>query len=325
MIITILTDHSSHTKMNSFYGMCNALQNHNKVSGVQVASKGNSLNNDFFNNVEGSILYGSRLSENIAFPADSIFEKTEELDLETSEVLFLRVPPPFKSSLIDRINLLDYPLVINDPDGIEITADKSFLLNFEDYTPPMSICKSFNDIYNFYMEQECVLKPLSSYGGKGIVRIHKGHAYTANGNMTLDEFQEEYYENPTQYLAMKFLKNVTNGDKRIVVADGEILCASLRFPAKGKWLCNVAQGGRDEISEPTEREREIVDYITPILMEEGIFYYGLDTIEDDDGERIISEINTMSPGGLTPAEIKSGKEINKRFSELLVYYCENLI
>ena len=325
MIITILTDHSSHTITNSFYGIVNNLRNHKDVSCIQIASKGDHRNEDFFNGTKDPALYGVIVQEEIQYPDEDIWSRSELIDLESCEVILLRLPPPFTTPLMRMLEPVNHKLIINDPAGIEKTGNKGFLMNFDDYVAPMEICKTFDDIYDFYSKFECVLKPLNSYGGKGILRLRKNMVQGSNGTMSLDDFQQDYYENPVEYLAMKFLKNVSNGDKRIIVANGEILTSSLRYPGKGKWLCNVAQGGRDEISKVTAREVEIVKYISPKLKQEGIFYYGLDTIEDDDGQRLISEINTISPGGFTPAEMKSGLPITKRFCDLLINHCEKRI
>ena len=122
------------------------------------------------------------------------------------------------------------------------------------------------------------------------------------------------------YLSMKYLKNVSEGDKRILVVGGEILASSLRLPAKDSWLCNVAQGGKSVSSEVTEREREIIQTINPTLKKKGVLIYGADTLVDDDGKRVLSEVNTLSVGGFPQAEAQTGKPvINTLISKIFEY------
>ena len=97
---------------------------------------------------------------------------------------------------------------------------------------------------------------------------------------------------------MKYLKNVKQGDKRIVVVNGEILGASLRLPAENSWLCNVAMGGSSNVAQVEKEEEEIIQLINPTLSDKGIVMYGVDTLVSDDGKRVLSEINTTSIGGL---------------------------
>ncbi|MEZ4684962.1 MAG: hypothetical protein R3B47_02520 [Bacteroidia bacterium] len=160
---------------------------------------------------------------------------------------------------------------------------------------------------------------MHSYGGRGIIRIDGAEITREGQEFNWDSFRDWYQsaEEPP-LLAMQYLKNIDRGDKRLVVAGGEILATSLRKPAKGGWLANVAQGGSSRMARPDAREREIIEYLTPILKAEGIFYYGLDTLVNDHGKRIISEINTLSIGGIVPAEKHSGRPLTDRFAELFV-------
>jgi glutathione synthase len=99
-------------------------------------------------------------------------------------------------------------------------------------------------------------------------------------------------------IAMKYLKNVKNGDKRIVVVNGKILGGILRKPQPDSWLCNTDKGGLPVISNITPEEEKICVIVNKDLAEKGQVIYGIDTLEDDDGTRILSEINTVNAGGL---------------------------
>ena len=124
--------------------------------------------------------------------------------------------------------------------------------------------------------------------------------------MSFTEFSKSLWKNDIEYLGVKYLKNVSEGDKRIVVVNGKIIGASLRLPANGSWLCNVAQGGRSVSAEVTEAERKIVERVNVFLSRMGIAMYGVDTLVDDDGRRVLSELNTTSIGGVPQIARQTG-------------------
>ena len=129
----------------------------------------------------------------------------------------------------------------------------------------------------------------------------------------------------TPYLAVKFLKNVKNGDKRILVVNGKILAASNRLPAPNSWMCNVAQGGSSVKSGINPEEKMMIETINPFLAKEGIFMYGVDTLENDEGKRILSEINTLSIGGFPQAESQSGiPVVHIAINEMIKYIVQKL-
>lgn len=125
------------------------------------------------------------------------------------------------------------------------------------------------------------------------------------------------------FLAMEFLKNVTQGDKRILVVNGQILASSLRLPTENSWLCNVAQGGRSVPAEATPEEIKIIETISPKLLEAGILIFGADTLVDNNGKRILSEINTLSIGGFPQAEKQTGKPILQQTIDGIMNYVES--
>ena len=117
---------------------------------------------------------------------------------------------------------------------------------------------------------------------------------------------------------MRYLKNVTKGDKRIVVVAGECLGAVLRVPREGSWIANLAQGATSSMSEPDENELAIIKAIDPVLQNAGISVYGIDTLEGDDGRRVLSEINTTNVGGFVQIEQTTGRPILDQMAKLIV-------
>ena len=193
------------------------------------------------------------------------------------------------------------------------TGNKQFLLQLESVCPPIKLCKSVQDLKSFSNAFPVVLKPLKAHGGKGVVKIEDNIVYDGNQSQSLEDYLKRIQHELVKdgFLAMKFMKNVHEGDKRLIVANGKIVACSLRVPAKGKWLCNVAQGGKSEKTTVTKREKEIIDYIAPILLKKGVVMFGADTLVNDDGERVLSEINTMSVGGIFPAEQENNSNISQ--------------
>ena len=162
----------------------------------------------------------------------------------------------------------------------------------------MKLCHSKEDVLQFSNQFAIVLKPLREFGGKGLLKI-SGHSINdGQRDFDLHEYLEMLAPEIEQhgYLAMKYLKNVTQGDKRLVVVAGEILASTLRLPPEDSWLCNVAQGGIAVAAEADEQEIKIVKKIQPNLKKNGILMYGVDTLADDDGKRVLSEINALSIG-----------------------------
>jgi len=165
-----------------------------------------------------------------------------------------------------------------------------------------------------------VLKPFREYGGNGIVRIDGDKVMEGSQETILEDFLIKYRKNPIPYLGVKFLKNVSKGDKRIVVVDGQIMGASLRLPAKDSWICNVAMGGSSNHTEVDEAEIQIVKRLHPTLSRLGVVMYGVDTLMGDNGKRVLSEINTTSIGGLPQIAKLRGEPLVEKAAGLIWNY-----
>ena len=327
MNILVLTDHSKHSQHNSFYGIANALFASSRFNQIYVATRGVEENSSFFEGNQKSVLYGKALNAPISFEEfDGFINNPDPIDLSIVDFILLRLPRPISDKFFPFLgSVFPENRIINRPSGIIKTSNKSFLQELRHWCPPLKLCISWQDIWTFSRQFPIVLKPLEEYGGKGIVKVDD-EVVIINGDeyISIDEFKSQYEQNPTDYLAMKFLKNVKLGDKRIVVADGHVLTASLRLPAEDQWLCNVSQGGKASVTQPDKKELEIIEGLTPIMKENGIFLYGLDTLVNDDGDRVISEVNTLSVGGLSPAQIETGTDITGQFVKYLLDYCKTI-
>lgn len=309
----VLTDHSGHSQENSIYALLNTLAQHPQCASVTIASRGNAENARFFNG-QHSHVYGRKLVGTFEFDPSGkryLYDQTR-VEVADFDVIFLRLPRPIPDRFFERLQeWAQGKVMINHPKGILATSTKAFLLNLPDCCPPMQLVRSAEEVLAVAKSGPIVLKPLRDYGGKGIVRVSGDQIHDGNAWMDAQVYlrQIEQQLRREGMLAMAFLKNVDQGDKRILVVGGEIMAASLRMPAPDSWLCNVAQGGTSISSEPTDRERALIETIKPLLDEEGVFIYGVDTLVGDDGQRLISEINTLSIGGFPQAEAQTGRPV----------------
>ncbi len=321
MRILILTDHSRHSSENSLYSLAAELVQHKEAEQVDVASRKTKANHDFFNSVSNSELWVTTITDDFKFstiihPLDGPHVVA---DPQSYDFVWLRMPPPLNEIFLQYLAAVFIgKIVINNPTSIFETGSKAFLLNFQEVCPSLQLCHTVDDIQRFSEQFPIVLKPLNEYGGKGIWKIENNAVSNGTDKMTLDAFLTHYQEQPTPYLAVKFLKNVKLGDKRIIVIDGHIMGASLRLPTEDSWFCNVAMGGSSHFSEVSPEEVHIVETIHPILDSKGIVMYGVDTLVSDDGKRVLSEINTTSIGGLPQIAQLKGLPLVERGVDLIV-------
>lgn len=320
--LLVLTDHRNHSSENSLYSLAKAIRQDERCASVAVASKGNAQNDSFFQGVKGDRIFVNQVEDDFDFHPDGLaFENAQELATSSFDVVWLRMPPPLSKSFCDFLTVtFSTQVVFNNPRGIYNTGSKEFLINFPEVCPPMKICKTLEDITQFKNQHSIVLKPFREYGGKGIVRIDGERVWEGKDETTFDQFSEKIKKEDINYLGVKFLENVGQGDKRIIVVSGMIMGASLRTPAKDSWICNVAMGGTAEKTTIDPEEEEIVAKVNPTLSEMGIVMYGLDTLMGDDGKRVLSEINTTSIGGLPQIAIAEGKPLLEKATQLIWDY-----
>jgi glutathione synthase len=316
----VLTDHLTHTKENSIYPLVRALLKHQSCRQIDLASRGNSQNNAFFHQEMTDLLWVSPAKANFRFTDDSRFFKPElkEVSIRDYDFVLLRLPHPVAPSFWTFLQKV-YPdsQYLNRPSGIEKTSSKAFLMEVKELCPPMQVCHTLEEVKAFKKQFPIVLKPLRGFGGKGIVRIEGTTAWLGAEQVPLEHFFNTLQKEDFPLLAMQYLKNVSQGDKRVVVVGGEILGASLRIPAKDSWLCNVSQGGHSTATAVTKEEKEMARRLTEILSPLGIQFYGFDTLVDDQGKRVLSEINTMSVGGLPQIEAQSGQPVLSTSADLI--------
>ncbi|PCJ73167.1 MAG: glutathione synthase [Rhodobacteraceae bacterium] len=216
----------------------------------------------------------------------------QEIDLGDWDVVWLRQDPPFDMGYITSTHLLDmiHPetLVVNDPFWVRNYPEKLLVLEFPDLTPPTTIARDIETLKAFKdKHHDIILKPLYGNGGAGVFRLTP-----EDRNLTsLHELFTGINNEPL--IAQKFLPDVAEGDKRVILIDGVAVGAINRVPAKGEVRSNMHVGGRPEKVEMTARDLEICDRIGPLLREKGQIFVGIDVIGGN-----LTEINVTSPTGI---------------------------
>ena len=323
--VLILTDHRGHSKENSLYALSRALARHPQCRQVEVASRGHASHTAFFEGKQHSQLFARTVDERFHFEegGSAFTHSLHQVDPREYDIIWLRLPPPLLPHFLQFLpDVVPHALIINNPKAIQLTGDKRFLLNFPQLCPPMQLCDSLEDILHFKQQFPIVLKPYQEYGGKGIIKIAGATVWKGAQLLSFAEFADQYTQQPQGYLGVKFLEQVNQGDKRIIVVNGHVMGASLRMPPPDSWICNVAMGGHSTPTEVTDAEKALIAQIHPSLSQLGIVMYGVDTLMGDDGKRVLSEINTTSIGGLPQIEQLTGKPLVTQAIQHMVDYIQ---
>ena len=215
----------------------------------------------------------------------------ERLDLHTVDVVLIRQDPPFDMAYITSTHMLERlgpnVRVVNDPAEVRNAPEKLYVTGFPGLQPPTVITRDPAAIAAFRDEhRDVIVKPLYGNGGAGVFRLKPG-----DGN--LDSLLELFFaSNREPVIVQAFLPDVSAGDKRILLVDGEPVGAINRVPAEGAVRSNLHVGGRAEAVELTARDREICTQIGPDLRRRGLLFVGIDVIGD-----YCTEINVTSPTG----------------------------
>jgi glutathione synthase len=234
-----------------------------------------------------------------------------EIDLATQDVVWLRQDPPFDMGYITTTHLLEHlmpaTLVVNDPFWVRNAPEKLLVLRFPDLIPDTLIARDLSALRAFKRTHgDIILKPLYGNGGAGVFRLDPNDRNLAS----LHEMFAGLSREPL--IAQQFLPDVSKGDKRIILIDGEPVGAINRVPAEGETRSNMHVGGRPEPVGLTARDREICARIGPVLREKGQVFVGIDVIGD-----YLTEINVTSPTGLQELERFDGVNVTARIWEAI--------
>jgi glutathione synthase len=231
------------------------------------------------------------------------FGPWETVDLATMDVILMRQDPPFDMAYITATHLLEHVagtvLVVNDPASVRNAPEKLFVTRFHELMPPTLITSDRAEILDFRAEhKDIILKPLFGNGGAGVFRIRPDDE---NLNALLELFTQLYRE---PIIVQRYVPAVRQGDKRIILVDGEPLGAVLRVPPEGEVRANLHVGARAAKAEIDARDREICAAIGPALKEQGLVFVGIDVIGG-----YLTEINVTSPTGIQEIHRLGGERL----------------
>ncbi len=225
----------------------------------------------------------------------NIIHTDKRLVLKEIDALFIRSNPPINPHTMDILETIqDDVFVCNSIQGLRKGKTKIYTALNDDglgtITPITHITRNVEEIIKIVQnskEEGMILKPLDGMGGKGVLKLNK--SMISNLRVILD-----YYLDDGNYIILQdFIKGAEKGDTRVLLLDGKPIGAIKRIPAQGEHRSNLSAGGRMEIAKVTPEIEKICTFIAPKLMEDGLFFCGLDIISDQ-----LVEINVTSPGGI---------------------------
>ena len=229
------------------------------------------------------------------------------VDLATVDVVLMRQDPPFDMAYVTATHMLEriHPrtLVVNDPAEVRNAPEKLFVTHFPQLMPPTLITRDKAEIEAFRAEHGAVvMKPLHGHGGAAVLRVLPKDP---NFGSMFDLFSVTFRE---PWVVQRFLPEITQGDKRIILVDGVALGAVNRVPAENDIRSNMVRGGAARPADLSPREREICETIGPELKRRGLILVGIDVIDGN-----LTEINVTSPTGVRAIHRLGGPNLAEPF------------
>ena len=228
--------------------------------------------------------------------------EAKRADLSSFDVILLRQDPPFDMHYITTTHLLEKltdTLVVNNARSVRNAPEKMFVMEFGDLMPPTLITRDLEEIKAFRAKhKDIVMKPLYGKGGESVFRVAPDDL---NFGSLYDLFSVTFRE---AWVVQKFLPEVKDGDKRIILVDGEFAGAVNRVPAEGDLRSNMVRGGSPKKTDLSPREREICDRLGPELKKRGLIFTGIDVIAG-----WLTEINVTSPTGIRAIKNLGGPDV----------------
>ena len=232
--------------------------------------------------------------------------KPFETDFLDIDFVLMRQEPPFNMNYITYTHLLEHlpknTRIINNPISVRNAPEKLLVTFFEDLMPETIISLDVDAILNFQkIHKDIVLKPLYGKGGEGIIRLQNSEDIFIKIERFIKDQEEPIMVQP-------FLPEVENGDKRIILLNGEPVGCLNRIPAKGEFRSNLGVGGIPKLSELTQSDMKICKTIKPILQEMNLVFVGIDVIG-----KYLTEINVTCPTGVRQIKNLGGTDIPEMF------------
>ena len=242
-----------------------------------------------------------------------IFKKSRQknVNLSTMNVVLIRQDPPFNINYITTTYLLEHlnpkTLIINNPKSIRDAPEKLHVTYFKNLTPPTFVSQNEIEIKKFIKKHKnLIVKPLYEKGGKGIFKI------TSNEKNLDKKIKNTLKKENLPIVIQKYIPEVKDGDKRIILLDGNPVGIMKRVPKKNELRANLSQGGTAKKTTFTKRDKIICAKLKPWLKKEGIFFAGIDIIGN-----YLTEINITSPTGIVEINNLENIKLEKKFWNLI--------
>ncbi len=228
--------------------------------------------------------------------------------LEDFDAIFMRKDPPADAAYLYATMLLSltdrsHTLILNEPAGLREANEKLYSLNFPDAIPPTIVTYEIARLKQFIGEQggEMIVKPLDGHGGEGVFYAHSGDRNLNAILETVTRFETR------PIMGQRYIPEIRDGDKRLIVLNGEPLGCTLRVPRDDEHRGNIHVGGNCVKADVTERDREICRILRPRLERDGLYFVGLDIIG-----RYLTEVNVTSPTGIQEIDRLDGVNLEAK-------------
>ncbi len=256
------------------------------------------------------------MMQGVRVKRDTVFYELDELiniPLGDMDAVLMRKDPPFNMNYIYSTYLLEQAgrdtLVVNNPVALRNANEKIYALNFPDLIPRTLVGSDRDMLRAFVLTEEtAILKPIDAKGGEGVFVLRK---QDSNLNALLDLMT---HEGMVPVIAQQYIPEASQGDKRVLLVNGEVIAAFRRVPAAGEHRANLNAGGQAVACELTERDLEISTRVGAALKRDGLYFVGLDLIGD-----YLIEVNVTSPTGIQEAKKLTGVDT----ADQLMQWIEN--
>jgi len=243
-----------------------------------------------------------------ATPHHCYLDAGADYPLEIFDTIFMRKDPPADANYLYATMILSIvdsrrTFVINHPAGLREANEKLYALNFPEAIPPTLVTYEIARLKAFLAEQggEMIVKPLDGHGGEGVFLVHRNDRNLNPILETVTRFESR------PVMAQRYLKEIRDGDKRLIMLDGEPLGCTLRVPRSDELRGNIHVGGTCVKTELTERDRAICRALRPRLERDGLYFVGLDIIGD-----YLTEVNVTSPTGVQVIDRLDGANLEAK-------------
>jgi glutathione synthase len=265
-------------------------------------------------------MYAWRCEVARATPHHRLLDKGGEYPIEAFDAVFMRKDPPADTPYLYATMLLslanpERTFVLNHPAGLREANEKLYALNFPSVIPPTLVTYQIAKLRQFMLDQggEMIVKPLGGHGGEGVFFVHR----TDRNLNAILESATRFETEPI--MAQRYLPEVRNGDKRLIVLNGEPLGCTLRVPREDEHRGNIHVGGTCIKAPVSDRDREICKTLKPRLEKDGLYFVGLDIIGD-----YLTEVNVTSPTGIQEIDRLDNVNLEAKVIDFVESRCAKL-